>query len=626
MEDLNVVVVGDKGVGKTSLIWALSHEKFANGDQIPPALPVIVVPAEAMAGGQATTYIADTSLRTQEEIEIMSEIAKANVICLVFALNDNESFERLKSYWMPLIRKSVLSDGSTNAIPIVVVGNKMDLRTEPVDASSLEKRLMPLMEEFGEINVCVESSAKHMENVSKVFVFAQTCALHPIAPLYDKNKRDLKPKVLDACKRIFMICDTNKDGLLDDSELRTFQMKCFNMPVSDSELEHLKEVIQMDAQDGVRDSQMTLSGFVRMMKLFLEKNQFETIWIILRRFGYRNDLTLPPEMTHPPLTLASDATVELSVAGIRFIENIFANSCDVATGYMPSHKLETLCEILPNKGTALTTMLVPYNSISLARFTNAWRLLALVDMQTAMEYSVYLGFLEYLIKPNSLKKQDNRTAADLLRVSKRRVVERYSGVTERKVLKCLLLGDKSKNAVSKYLAGKDGVHHTDEEAQCVSTIGSLEMKKSALHIASFQMESDMEVNVAVSDSCTELYDIACLFYTAGDRKSFKYACDLHASFCVPSPKILFVSIGGSSVDEFALEFCKTHSLNRPLLIPKSDDDSKYEQVLESLASEAQTPITTPGFLESPSSNTAVLIAVGVIVLSVVALRVIRNYK
>ena len=78
-------------------------------------------------------------------------------------------------------------------------------------------------------------------NVSEVFYFAQKAVLHPTAPLYDSRDhvghprvksrlglltcfQVLKPACIAALKRIFKICDANKDGVLDASELNEFQV------------------------------------------------------------------------------------------------------------------------------------------------------------------------------------------------------------------------------------------------------------------------------------------------------------------------------------------------------------------------------------------------------------------
>jgi Ras family protein T1 len=82
-------------------------------------------------------------------------------------------------------------------------------------------------------------------NVSEVFYFAQKAVLHPTAPLYDSrdhvhghssypgfrllsspSPQVLKPACVEALKRIFKLCDTNKDGILDASELNEFQVSC----------------------------------------------------------------------------------------------------------------------------------------------------------------------------------------------------------------------------------------------------------------------------------------------------------------------------------------------------------------------------------------------------------------
>ena len=89
----------------------------------------------------------------------------------------------------------------------------------------------------------VECSALLPLNVSEVFYFAQKAVLHPTAPLYDSREhvswrhfsvwlklnplQTLKPKCLEALKRIFKISDIDKDGLLDAQELNQFQVSSF---------------------------------------------------------------------------------------------------------------------------------------------------------------------------------------------------------------------------------------------------------------------------------------------------------------------------------------------------------------------------------------------------------------
>jgi Ras family protein T1 len=46
--------------------------------------------------------------------------------------------------------------------------------------------------------------------------------LFPISPLFDSIEKKLKPDFERALMRIFRICDKNKDGFLDDYELKEF--------------------------------------------------------------------------------------------------------------------------------------------------------------------------------------------------------------------------------------------------------------------------------------------------------------------------------------------------------------------------------------------------------------------
>lgn len=49
--------------------------------------------------------------------------------------------------------------------------------------------------------------------------------LHPTAPLYDSREHVLKPQCVEALKRIFKLCDTDKDNILNDDELNEFQVR-----------------------------------------------------------------------------------------------------------------------------------------------------------------------------------------------------------------------------------------------------------------------------------------------------------------------------------------------------------------------------------------------------------------
>jgi Ras family protein T1 len=150
----------------------------------------------------------------EDKTHLESEIRKAHVICVVYGIDNPNSFDRIPTYWLPLFRQLGVNvrwftfDCSTIPsrrlkVPVVLVGNKIDLRGGEVTNEALEDEIVPIMNEFKvdsfqsqpyrfikrrqEVEACVECSAKLPVNVSEVFYFAQKAVLHPTAPLYDSR-------------------------------------------------------------------------------------------------------------------------------------------------------------------------------------------------------------------------------------------------------------------------------------------------------------------------------------------------------------------------------------------------------------------------------------------------------
>ena len=67
-----------------------------------------------------------------------------------------------------------------------------------------------VMSAFKEIETCMECSAKHLDFVAEVFYYAVKAVVHPTAALFDAMTQTLKPRCVNALKRIFMLCDRNQ--------------------------------------------------------------------------------------------------------------------------------------------------------------------------------------------------------------------------------------------------------------------------------------------------------------------------------------------------------------------------------------------------------------------------------
>lgn len=50
---------------------------------------------------------------------------KSHVVCIVYAVDDDDTLDRITSHWLPLVRNAVGEDLPKK--PVVLVGNKVDL-------------------------------------------------------------------------------------------------------------------------------------------------------------------------------------------------------------------------------------------------------------------------------------------------------------------------------------------------------------------------------------------------------------------------------------------------------------------------------------------------------------------
>lgn len=68
----------------------------------------------------------------------------------------------------------------------------------------------------------------------------------------------------------------------------------------------VKRVVQEKLPEGVNERGLTLTGFLFLHALFIEKGRLETTWTVLRKFGYNNDIKLRDDLIPSPLKRAPD--------------------------------------------------------------------------------------------------------------------------------------------------------------------------------------------------------------------------------------------------------------------------------------------------------------------------------
>lgn len=250
--EIRIVVAGDRGTGKSSLILLAVSETLP--DKVPPVLSLSRLPDD-MYPDKVPITIIDTSSSVDQRNKVGEELKKADAVVLTYACDRPETLDRLSTYWLPELRRLEVK------VPVIVVGCKLDLRDEQQQVS-LEQVMSPIMQQFREIETCIECSAYRHIQIPEVFFYAQKAVLHPTAPLFDQETQSLRPQCVRALKRIFILCDHDKDGALSDAELNNFQVKCFNAPLQPPEIVGVKRVVQEQLPEGVNECGLTLRGFL----------------------------------------------------------------------------------------------------------------------------------------------------------------------------------------------------------------------------------------------------------------------------------------------------------------------------------------------------------------------------
>lgn len=295
-DDVRILMLGDPGVGKTSLIYTLVNDEFE--PNVSPRMANITIPANVIPD-KVFINISDYNENEQTHDELREAIADANVICVVYIAGDSDSLDKVASYWIPTIRKSSISNTYK---PIILVANKVDLMKEE---ESLD-RVSSFIQTFVEIEAFIEVSALAQKNVVELFYTAQKAVTCPLAPLFDPHLRVLTKKCQSALANIFDLCDLDGDGLLSDHEINLFQETCFGTPLQRDALDDLKSITKQSITEGIVNDCMTQTGFLFLHTLSIDRGRHDFTWQVLRKFNYDNQLNNTSENVNPTEDIQAD--------------------------------------------------------------------------------------------------------------------------------------------------------------------------------------------------------------------------------------------------------------------------------------------------------------------------------
>ncbi|KAI9304852.1 EF hand associated-domain-containing protein [Cunninghamella echinulata] len=558
----------------------------------------------------------DSSARPEHREQLEAEIRKAHVICIVYAIDDPNTFNRLSIYWLPYIRTLGVN------VPSILVGNKIDLRGDDVTNQSLEDE---------EVETCVECSAKQLLNVSEVFYFAQKAVLHPTAPLYDSREHVLKPQCVDALRRIFKLCDSDKDNVLNDIELNEFQRKCFNTPLQQHELDGVKDVVRQHEPAGVNENGLTEVGFAFLHSLFIQKGRLETTWTVLRKFGYGDDLSLREDFLLPPFEVPSECSVELSPHGYQFLAELFQAFDKDKDGALNIAELNELFSTSPgnpwdNTAFPHSTITTETGSVTLQGWLAQWSMTTLSDHKTTLKYLAYLGF-----------EGDTRTA---LKVTRPRRLDRKKGKIQRNVFLCYVVGapGAGKTSLMKAFVQKPFSEVYKPTVEPFNVVNSVEMKGVEKYLVMEEIGAEREAAILSSKKKLEACDLLCFVYDTSDVNSFSYLASLREKYKLDHVPVVFVATKCELdlvTQRYEVQpdiYCRHLKLAVPLSV--SVKEHQMADLYHILTGVAMNPsIATPGSLKQKTEDlwlprhyiTLSLVAGAVILTSLAGYKLLKQH-
>lgn len=505
---MRVVVCGDDGVGKSSLVTVLIKDRFV------PNIEDILPPLTFPRGNQSVTVV-DTSPQLRSRDQLLSDIRSASVIWLVFS--DQYTMERVSLFWLPFLRLSGVN------LPVILCQNKSDL--QPDDVHEEDDEIYAMMHEFKEIESFIRCSAKEKANVIEAFYLCDRAVTHPLAPLFQSKENELKIAAVEALNRIFFVCDQDQTGFLSDLELLQLQFLCFQTSLESEELIQIHAALK-ERGEGlyVEGRGVSREGFLALASLYCERGRHETIWGILRKFHYTDSLSLDDKFLHPRLDVPPRSHVELSPDGYRFFVDLFTLFDKDNDGGLQPSELEALFapvsgrlpQFWYNLGFPGTTVRNEQGYITLQGWLAQWAMTAFLEPRVCLEYLALLGY-------------GARSTLTAVRVTKqarkrnpRSLVWRSSTVPDRMVFNCLVLGAKNsgKTTLLQSFLGQP-----DDGQLKKTAVNSIEMpggKQCYLILQKAETIND----AAELEKC----DVVCLTYDSADPESFSHVVQLRNKF------------------------------------------------------------------------------------------------
>ncbi|KAF2870174.1 EF hand associated-domain-containing protein [Massariosphaeria phaeospora] len=606
---VRICVCGDEGVGKSSIITSFVKNVFVTA-KIQSVLPQVTLPPMPGIPDAATTTIVDTSALAHERETLRKELRKSNVILLVFS--DYYSFERVSLFWMPFFRSLGVN------VPVILCASKGDLASNGTMAQVSIEEMLPVMNEFKEVDAGIRTSAKEHNNIVQALFMCVKAVTDPIAPLYDSKENALKPAAISALKRVFHLCDKDKDGYWNDEEITDFQIKCFEKPILEAELLTIKRSIASVLPGSVSDKGIDEKAFLQLNTFYAVNGRHESIWMILRKFHYTDSLSLREAFLRPKFDVPQFSSAELSPSGYRFFVDLFLKFDKDNDGGLNDKELANLFAPAPGVPPSWIDSAFPSctvrnerGHITLQGWLAQWSMTTFEQPKTTLEYLAYLGF----------ESGDRGGTASALKVTKARKRRNKPGRVERNVVKCYVLGSRGsgKSTLLSAFLQRPFSHTYHPTIKPQSAVNSVELKGGKQCYLILEELGELEPAILENQAKLDSCDLLCYTYDSSDPDSFAHIVELRKRY--PNlDKLPAVYTALKADQDKAMQRCDqqpdeyTSALNMAAPLHVSTTWSSISELFVHLAECATYPSTAfPKSDEEPWDNMNLYLALGAVV-------------
>jgi len=156
-EDVRVLLIGDKDVGKSSLWWTYLEGECPDSEKLTRLTKERVNCQELLYGDVTySIYLAEYEpSEATENLPLSERVTDVDVVVALFSIIDPRTFQNVKYKWCGQARDQ------NEDLPLVLVGNKLDLREEAAAIPGLA----PVSTEEGE-EVVQEMNANGYAEIS----------------------------------------------------------------------------------------------------------------------------------------------------------------------------------------------------------------------------------------------------------------------------------------------------------------------------------------------------------------------------------------------------------------------------------------------------------------------------